>query len=57
MKIIYERLDGTTFEGSLFHPQMEHAGVIDPRDNKLKTFKTMFDGRKPIKRVEVKEDE
>lgn len=53
MKIPYERLDGTTFEGSLFHPQMETAGVIDPRDDRLKTFVTVFEDGKPLKRVEL----
>lgn len=53
MKITYERLDGTTFEAPLFHPKMEHAGVIDPRDGVLKAFVTVFDEGYPIKRVEM----
>jgi len=53
MTIIYVRKDGTTFEGPLFHPHMEHAGVIDPLDGRLKAFETVFDeNRNPIKRVE-----
>lgn len=54
--IIYERLDGSTFVGSVFHPRMEHAGVIDPADGRIKVFKTQFDSTgKPLKRVELQE--
>lgn len=56
MKITYERLDDTTFEGPLFHPRMEVAGVIDPRDDRLKTFVTVFEDGKPLKRVEVESE-
>jgi hypothetical protein len=52
--ILYERLDGTYFVGSLFHPQMEHASVPDPVTGEIRTFKTVYSYEGiPIKRVEV----
>lgn len=55
--ILYERLDGSSFVGSIFHPQMEVASVKDPLDGKVKTFKTRYtyDGI-PFKRVEMEVD-
>jgi hypothetical protein len=59
--ITYERLDGSSFEGPIFHRDMKHAAVVDPQDGKVKTFETVWDTRFgyrfPIKRVEVKLDE
>lgn len=56
--ITYQRLDGSTFEYHLFHRQMEHAGVVDPRDGKLKVFKTFYDSHgTPLKRIEMRMDE
>lgn len=59
MMITYQRLDGSMFEGPLFHPRMEVASVLDPRDGTVKTFKTLFDTDSsiPLIRVELKVDE
>lgn len=57
-RIQYVRLDGTTFTHYLFHPRMEHASVVDPRDGRLRTFKTEFDKHgTPLRRVEVEPGE
>ncbi len=57
--ITYVRLDGSQFEGELFHPQMEHAAVVDPLDGRVKTFETVwYNGmsyRYPLKRVEMEQ--
>ena len=43
----YIRLDGTEFDGPLFHPQMEHAVLDD-----YKVYQTVFEDGKPIYRIE-----
>lgn len=51
-EITYKRLDGTTFQAPIFHPRMEHAGVVDPLDGVIKVFETVFDeaGRPVLRR-------
>lgn len=53
MTIEYRNLDGTTFEGPLFHPHLETASLDGKRH-----YMTKFDEfRRPVYRVELAVDE
>lgn len=51
--MLYKRLDGTTFKGSVFHTHMEIVGLVDG-----KTYLTKFDEkRRPLYRQELAVDD
>lgn len=50
--MLYKRLDGTIFEGPMFHPNMEIVGLEDG-----KTYLTVFDDEgQPVYRRELTVD-
>jgi len=52
----YTNLDGTNFEGPIFHPRMEITGILC-EDGVTRTYLTKFKNGIPVCRVELEVDE